>query len=153
MSHFHRYYSLGPYDKSVSVVFQYLGPNSATLHFVKTEDLPLSVLGSESNSLFKAPAGYRFTVEVCEVAIGPGNGNGGRFHLNFELHPSTEVAAMGEALSSRTAVLDTELPPGECVGSGACAGSGSISCQIGQTPHCDEETGVLECVDFEPPKA
>lgn len=151
MSHFHRYYSLGPFDKSVSVIFQYLGPNSATIHFMATADVPVGALSSEKNSIFKAPAGYRFTFEVCEVAIGAGDNGSGRFHLKFELHPSTEAAAMGTELTMQTLSVDIGLPVGECVGDGDCAGAGSIPCDFGKIPRCVD--GTLECVDGQPEKA
>ena len=147
MSHFHRYYSLGPFDKSVSVIFVYLGPNQAKLHFLETTAVPVGMFSSENNSIFKAPAGYRFTVEVCEVSIGPGAPRSGRFYVKFELHPSLEVAAMGKPLTISSIAVDGELPVGECVGSGACAGEGGIECDLGQIPACVE--GVLDCVEGE----
>ncbi len=144
MSHYHRFYHIGPYNASASAIFKYLGPGTLTFHIQSTSTLPLSVLASEENSIFKIPLGYTATIEICEVATGPGNE--GRYTFRCELHPSVLTDSMGK-LGSGEATQDLpDLEPiGECTALGC---SSSTVCAPGTHGECN--SGLLECVDDEP---
>lgn len=146
MPHYHRYYSLGPYSNSVCVIFEYLGPYTVTLHFQETDDVSSGTLNSDDNAIFKIPKGYECTIEVCEVAIGPGTTNGGRYTFSAQLHPAPTEAVIN-ALKAPGSEEDLKviLPVGECTGSGECSESGSVLCPVGKVPNCNN--GVLECID------
>ena len=146
MPHYHRFYSLGPYSNSVCVIFEYLGPYTVTLHFQETDDVSSGTLNSDDNAIFKIPQGYEATVEVCEVAIGPGTANGGRYTFSVQLHPAPLESAKKAMMAQKAAgTLEIILPSGECTGSGECSESGSVLCPVGKVPNCNN--GVLECID------
>ena len=146
-THYHRYRNYGPYNASVCVIFRHLGPHHLTFHVSLTTNMSLGDLSSEENSIFKIPAGYTATVELCEVTTGLGGE--GKYVLTCTLHPPVHTTHMHKLTEEEA--LEFEDPPeeGECTGPANCEETGPISCPPGQHGECPGGT-QLRCVSDQP---
>ena len=136
----HLFYNLGPFEKSLCVIFEYKGPGLFGLYFVHTAGVNETYLKSEENMIFKIPAGFTATFQITEFSTGLGEK--GKYKVSMELHPPTYVTAMGNP-AHLGAIGAATIPIGICSGSGACSGTYS-PCQLGQV--VKKIAGVCQCV-------